>query len=107
MILELDTSLLNKYNISINQLVFISLVLNDNQPNNQDIQELLSRVNEEEIQELIQRNIVVVNISDNNQIYSPSEELLKSIKKIEKVCSMSSMKYFQFMLQGLMVQKAF
>ena len=80
MILELDTSLLNKYNISINQLVFISLVLNDNQPNNQDIQELLSRVNEEEIQELIQRNIVVVNISDNNQIYSPSEELLKSIK---------------------------
>ena len=63
MILELDTSLLNKYNISINQLVFISLVLNDNQPNNQDIQELLSRVNEEEIQELIQRNIVVVNIS--------------------------------------------
>lgn len=81
MILELDTSLLNKYNISINQLVFISLVLNDNQPNNQDIQELLSRVNEEEIQELIQRNIVVVNISDNNQIYSPSEELLESIKK--------------------------
>lgn len=81
MILELDTSLLNKYNISINQLVFISLVLNDNQPNNQDIQELLSRVNEEEIQELIQRNIVVVNISDNNQIYSPSEELLKSIKR--------------------------
>ena len=70
MILELDTSLLNKYNISINQLVFISLVLNDNQPNNQDIQELLSRVNEEEIQELIQRNIVVVNISDNNQIYT-------------------------------------
>lgn len=68
MILELDTSLLNKYNISINQLVFISLVLNDNQPNNQDIQELLSRVNEEEIQELIQRNIVVVNISDNNQL---------------------------------------
>lgn len=81
MILELDTSLLNKYNISINQLVFISLVLNDNQSNNQDIQELLSRVNEEEIQELIQRNIVIVNISDNNQIYSPSEELLKSIKK--------------------------
>lgn len=48
MILELDTSLLNKFSISINQLVFISLVLNDNQINNQDIHELLSRVNEEE-----------------------------------------------------------
>ena len=45
MILELDTSLLNKFSISINQLVFISLVLNDNQINNQDIHELLSRVN--------------------------------------------------------------
>ena len=95
MILELDTSLLNKFNLSINQLVFISLVLNDNQINSQDIHELLSRVNEEEIQELINRNIVVVTTSDNNKIYSPSEELLETIKK---VCLMSSMKYFQFML---------
>ena len=73
MILELDTSLLNKFSISINQLVFISLVLNDNQINNQDIHELLSRVNEEEIQDLIQRNIIVVTISDDNKIYSPSK----------------------------------
>ena len=81
MILELDTSLLNKFDISINQLVFINLVLNDNQPNNQDIHELLSRVNEEEIQDLIQRNIIVVNNTDNNIIYSPSTELLNAIKK--------------------------
>ena len=81
MILELDTSLLNKFNLSINQLVFISLVLNGNQINSQDIHELLSRVNEEEIQELINRNIVVVTTSDNNKIYSPSEELLETIKK--------------------------
>ena len=80
MILELDTSLLNKFDISINQLVFINLVLNDNQPNNQDIHELLSRVNEEEIQDLIQRNIIVVNNTDNNIIYSPSIELLNAIK---------------------------
>ena len=80
MILELDTSLLNKFDISINQLVFISLVLNENQTNNQDIHELLSRVNEEEIQDLIQRNIVVVTTSDDNKIYSASEQLLLSIK---------------------------
>ena len=84
MILELDTSLLNKFSISINQLVFISLVLNDNQINNQDIHELLSRVNEEEIQDLIQRNIIVVTISDDNKIYSPSKELLDFIKKNEQ-----------------------
>ena len=81
MILELDTSLLNKFDISINQLVFISLVLNENQTNNQDIHELLSRVNEEEIQDLIQRNIVVVTTSDDNKIYSASEQLLLSIKR--------------------------
>lgn len=81
MILELDTSLLNKFNLSINQLVFITLVLNENQPNNQDIHELLSRVNEEEIQDLIQRNIVVVTTSDDNKIYSASAELLETIKK--------------------------
>ena len=84
MILELDTSLLNKFSISINQLVFISLVLNDNQINNQDIHELLSRVNEEEIQDLIQRNIIVVTISDDNKIYSTSKELLDFIKKNEQ-----------------------
>lgn len=97
MILELDTSLLNKFSISINQLVFISLVLNDNQINNQDIHELLSRVNEEEIQDLIQRNIIVVTISDDNKIYSPSKELLDFIKRMNRVCLTSSMKYFLFM----------
>lgn len=82
MILELDTSLLNKIdNISINQLVFISLVLNKNQKNNQDVHELLSRVSDEEIQDLIQRNIVVVTISDDNKIYNIHEDLLKRIVK--------------------------
>lgn len=81
MILELDTSLLNKFNISINQLVFISLVLNGNQVKYQDIQELLSRVNEEEIQDLIQRNIIVVTTSDDNKIYSPSKDIVDFIKK--------------------------
>lgn len=98
MILELDTSLLNKFNLSINQLVFISLVLNGNQINSQDIHELLSRVNEEEIQELINRNIVVVTTSDNNKFIVLLKNYLKLLRKIEKVCLMSSMKYFQFML---------
>lgn len=81
MILELDTSLLNKLNISINQLVFISLVLSEIKTKDQDIHELLSRVNEEEIQDLIQRNIVVVKTTDNSKIYSPSKELLENIRK--------------------------
>ena len=81
MILELDTSLLSRYDLSLNQLVFTSLVLNENQTNNQDIHELLSRVNEEEILNLVQRGIIVVTTSDDEQIYSPSKELLEFTKK--------------------------
>lgn len=81
MILELDTSLLKLFKISINQLVFINLVLNENQKNNQDIHELLSRVSDEEIQDLIQRNIIVVTISDDNKIYRLSEQTVEATKK--------------------------
>ena len=70
MILELDTSLLNKLNISINQLVFLSLVMNKNQKYNQEIHELLSRVNEEEIQDLINRNIIALENTNNAIIYN-------------------------------------
>ena len=53
MILEIDTSILDRIpNISINQLVFLTLVLSDIKVINQDIQKLLSLVNEEEIQEI-------------------------------------------------------
>ena len=53
MILEIDTSILDRIpTLSINQLVFLTLVLNDIKTINQDIQRLLCLVNEEEIQEL-------------------------------------------------------
>lgn len=81
MILELDTSLLKKLDISINQLVFISLVLNEKIKNHQDVHELLSRVSDQDIQDLIQRNIVVVTISDDNKIYEISPNMLKDVKK--------------------------
>lgn len=85
MILEIDTSILDRIpELSINQLVFISLVLNDNQIKSQDIHKLLSRVNEEDIQGLIQRNIITETISGDNKIYSPSEELLAQTKKDEQ-----------------------
>lgn len=85
MILEIDTSILDRIpELSINQLVFISLVLNDNQIKSQDIHKLLSRVNEEDIQGLIQHNIITETISGDNKIYSPSEELLTQIKKDEQ-----------------------
>ena len=81
MILELDTSLLETLNISINQLVFISLVLNENQNNHQDILKLLSRVKEEEIQELIQRNIIIKQYFNNGISYHLSDDVINALKK--------------------------
>lgn len=87
MILELDTSLFDIFgniNISINQLVFLTLVLNGNQNNNQDIHQFLSRISESEIQELVNNNLITVTISGDDKIYSVSDEVKEDLKKQEK-----------------------
>ena len=81
MILELDISLLKTLNLSINQLAFISLVLSENQKDHQDIQELLSRVNEEEIQDLIQRNIIITQTMNNGISYQLSNDIINTLRK--------------------------
>ena len=84
MILEIDTSVLDRIpNLSINQLVFLTLVLNDNQNNHQDILKLLSLVKTEDIQELIDRKLLSADETDNTIVYSKTEEL-KSLLKEDK-----------------------
>ena len=80
MILELDTSLLKTLDISLNQLVFLSLVMNENQKDHQDIRELLSRVNEEEIQDLITRNIIIAEPMSNGIKYNLSDDIIQLLK---------------------------
>lgn len=79
MILELDTSLLDKLNISINQLVFITLVLNDIKKINQDIRKLLSLVNEEEIQELISQGLVSITEHGGTKVIEKTDKLVKLV----------------------------
>lgn len=71
MILELDTSLfkLNE-KLTINQIVFLTLVLNDNQKYNQDVHEFLSRISEADIQGLIDNGFITVNTSGDSKIYN-------------------------------------
>ena len=69
MILEIDTSILDRIeNLSINQLVFLTLVLSDIKNINQDIQKLLSLVNEEEIQELESRILITTKVVDDTTV---------------------------------------
>lgn len=86
MILEIDTSILDRIeNLSINQLVFLTLVLSDFKNINQDIQKLLSLVNEEEIQELESRGLIATSTVDDTTVIKKTaklEELLKEDKSM-------------------------
>lgn len=82
MIIELDTSLANKLSdLTINQLVFVTIVLNDNQTYHQDVYSLLSRVSEQEIQELVDKSLVTVTKTEEHISYEPTETLISIIGK--------------------------
>jgi len=82
MILEIDTSILDRIeNLSINQLVFLTLVLSDIKNINQDIQKLLSLVNEEEIQELESRGLIATSTVDNTTVIKKTEKLEELLKE--------------------------
>lgn len=80
MIIEIDTSLANKLSdITMSQLVFLTLVLDENQNNHQDVHSLLSRVSEHEIQELIDKGWVSEAKTDTSTMYKPTESLIRLI----------------------------
>lgn len=83
MILEIDTSILDRIpNLSINQLVFLTLVLSDIKVINQDIQKLLSLVNEEEIHELELQGLILIILDESgNQVISKTEKLANLLKE--------------------------
>ena len=94
MILEIDTSILDRIpTLSINQLVFLTLVLNDIKTINQDIQRLLSLVNEEEIQELETQGLISIQYDRDTQVKSKTEKLEKLLKEDK---AMFDMFYDQF-----------
>lgn len=82
MILELDVSLLEKIeNLSLSQLVFLNLVLTKNQLKYQKLQPLLSLVNEEDIQDLINRKLLSKTELDNSITYNKGELLIELLKE--------------------------
>ena len=62
MSVELQTNLFEKIdNLTINQCVLLSLVLDEDQTNNQDVITIVSHINDDEIQELIDNNYITYN----------------------------------------------
>ena len=80
MILQIDTNLLKKINnISLNQLLFLNLVLNYNQKNHQDVATIVSQVSNNEIQDLINNNYISYKEIDKGLPYEPTNTLLSLV----------------------------
>lgn len=80
MILEIDTSLLKKIgNISLSQLVFLNLVLDNNQKSIKEVKDIVSQVSDNEIQDLIDRGFIIKEQKTKNVSYKETELLVNTI----------------------------
>lgn len=82
MVLELDVDLLEKIeNLQLSQLVFLNLVLNENQNNNHNIHNLISLVSENDIQDLIDRDLLKKTVTEDDTVYEKTELLSKLVER--------------------------
>ena len=85
MIIELNTKLLGlPEDLNMNQLVFLSMVLDKNQnTKHQDVHRLVSLINDDEISYLVQQNLVTSMERGEFRVYEATERL-KTFMKNEK-----------------------
>lgn len=81
MIIEINTDLLNvTEDLTMGQLVFLSMVLDKNQKNNQDVRKLVSLISDEEISYLITQELVTAIESGESITYQPTDKLISAVK---------------------------
>ena len=84
MIIELDTKLADlPQQLNMNQLVFLSMVLDDNHKNNQDVQKIVSLITDDEISYLVSQGLIT-SIERGNSITYQATDQLKNHLKPEK-----------------------
>ena len=76
MIIEVNTKLLHmQEQINLNQLFFLSVVLDKNQKSNQDVRKIVSLISDDEIQYLVDQNLISSTEEGDKKIYLPTEKL--------------------------------
>ena len=76
MIIEVNTKLLDVFpELNSNQLIFLSVVLDKNQPKYQDVSKIVSLISDDEIQHLISQQLIVSIERDNSITYQPTDKL--------------------------------
>ena len=76
MIIELNTKILDEIpGLSMNQLVFLSMVLGKNQPKYQDVRRIVSLISDEEISYLVSQELVTAIESGESITYQATDKL--------------------------------
>lgn len=80
MIIEVNTKLLDEFpELNANQLLFLSVVLDKNQPSYQDVRKIVSLISDDEISHLTD-NLLIESIERGDSItYQPTDKLKEAI----------------------------
>ena len=82
MIIEVNTKILDEFpGISMNQLVFLSMILGKNQPKYQDVRNVISLISDDEISYLVSQELVTAIESSESITYQPTDKLKKSVEE--------------------------
>lgn len=77
MIIEVNTKLLDlPEKLNLNQLIFLSIVLDKNQKSNQNVRKIVSLISDDDIQYLIQQGLIISIERDNSIIYQETDKLI-------------------------------
>ena len=80
MIIEVNTKLLDENpELNSNQLLFLSIVLDKNQPKYQDVRKIVSLISDDEIQYLVDQHLIVSIERDDSVTYEPTDKLKEQI----------------------------
>ena len=84
MIIEVNTKLLDKYpELNSNQLIFLSIVLDKNQPKYQDVRKIVSLISDDEVQYLVNQELIT-SIERGDLITYQATEKLKGALSTDK-----------------------
>lgn len=80
MIIEVNTKLLDEFpELNSNQLIFLSIVLDKNQPKYQDVCKIVSLISDDEIQYLINQQLITSIERDGSITYQATEKLREAV----------------------------
>lgn len=82
MIIEVNTKLLDIYpELNSNQLFFLSMILDKNQPKYQDVCKVISLISDDDISYLIQQDLVSLIEKEDSKTYIATDKLKNSMRQ--------------------------